>query len=148
MCAVRPRTSCVLTLRNKFVCVYRSRACFPSKFSTHIRSTFQKSARYPSRLYSFSFAFSFLFFSPVLHMGDASKVLALPKLTGNINHVTIANCKRLHIRNGTFSGADLIHRVTLEDIGDLTMESLALEFPPRMAAPKINVKFYRVSDFR
>lgn len=75
----------------------------------------------------------------------APKVFVLPELTGNINHITIANCKRLHIRNGTFSHCDQLNRVSFEGIDDLTMDAFALDFPVRMPTPKINVKFNRVS---
>lgn len=74
------------------------------------------------------------------------KFFILPELTGNINHITIANCKRLHIRKGTFSRSGQLNRVTLENVDDLTMEAFALEFPVRMPTLKINVKFNRVSS--
>lgn len=67
-------------------------------------------------------------------------------MTGNINHVTIVNCKRLHVRKGTFSRSGQLNRVTFENIDDLIMEAFALEFPLRMPPPKINVKFNRVSN--
>lgn len=73
------------------------------------------------------------------------KEFVLPSFDGNINSITIRNCKELLVKSGTFQKVDYVDQINIENIQNLVLESFSLEFTKRLPVPKIKLTFLNVN---
>lgn len=62
-------------------------------------------------------------------------------LTGSNNRIAIENCKRLHIRQGTFNEIVFVNQIRFENIMELSFESYAISY----SKGKLKIIFDNVS---
>lgn len=69
----------------------------------------------------------------------------VPVLEGSIKNLIVENCNEVFVPQETFQSVDYIEHIQFNNIKELRLENLSLEFKRRLPTPKIKLIFNNVS---